>query len=101
METPQVKILCKFCNNKVPIESIRYDKTGTKLICKACYEKHASKEKKDSVKEETYDTYLCDKCGFRFKRKFGSRIYRCHYCGKGTLRKENMTKNTVDEYLEL
>ena len=56
METPQVKILCKFCNNKVPIESIRYDKTGTKLICKACYEKHASKEKKDSVKEETYDT---------------------------------------------
>ncbi len=97
-----VKVLCKICNNKVPIDLVRYDKTGTKLICKSCYEKTVPKEKAviaETVKEE--DNYVCDKCGYKFKRKGNIQVYRCHYCGKGILRKENVMKNTVDEYLEL
>lgn len=97
-------ITCKKCKVKVPIKVMKYDMTGSELICFDCYERQVKGFKgkmsnfnsveqalvrpSEVRKKETKDTvkYYCTACKFRFSRgkEFGF-PKNCPYCSKNAV----------------
>ena len=96
-------ITCRKCKVKVPIKVMKYDLSGSELICFDCYERQVKGIKgtmqthdfsspenvmvrpSEVRKKETKDTlrYYCTACKFRFSRgkEFGY-PKNCPYCSK-------------------
>lgn len=107
--TDSTAITCKFCTNKVPLRNMRYNREGSDLICRACYEKSVAKNMNfgKSVKEQrreeketkVYESgdelcnYICPSCRFKFSRRRNTIMkLRCPYCGKGKVIVDTQSK---------
>ncbi|MBU0461549.1 MAG: hypothetical protein KJ574_03100 [Nanoarchaeota archaeon] len=109
-------VTCEICSNKVPIREMKFDLSGTELICSVCYEKQRSRtsgsfEKKDfgpslaierrierASRAESYVFYKCDTCKYSFSRKESFGFKKCPNCGKETL--TTLQKNTAQKILD-
>ena len=105
-------IFCSQCKAKVPVNSVKANRTGTDWICMDCYSKehkHVSKgeikprwmgeqeEIKDDKKERNY---YCSKCTYNFTRK-GIFHGKCPYCGReNTVKMENKGEDWISDFLE-
>ncbi len=103
-------IICSQCKAKVPVNTVKANKTGTDWICIECYNKeHKIKEEpqkskwqiKEDIKEDKKErNYYCTKCTYSFTRK-GIFYGKCPYCGReNTVKMENKGADWVEDFLE-
>lgn len=111
-------IICSQCKAKVPVKSVKANKTGTDWICLDCYGKE-HKDSQGSVKskwvndfemekktvvnkedEKKEKSYYCSKCIYSFTRK-GIYAGKCPYCGReNTIKLENAREDWIEDFLE-
>lgn len=95
------ELRCKRCNKYVPIKEMKYEKTGTFLVCAACRgeEKKAPKVMplvKRPFGEPKLYKYQCRDCRYQFKRSPVSPVSKCPNCGSSKLiRYEKMDADDV------
>ncbi len=90
------QLTCNSCKNRVSLDTMRYSKDGSGLICENCWNKqHHGVNLK--IKPQTFtkpvDTtpkkkvqYTCRSCSFRFSRSLDFRGPKlCPNCGKDTI----------------
>ena len=103
-------LTCGLCGIKAEIRTMKYDLSGTKLICPSCISKQRGGAKpgttqlergrllsamearlgeEQAIQELKADmvNYYCSACGFRFSRKSEFDVRSCPYCGKETVSK--------------
>ncbi len=101
-----VLITCRSCRKRYPIRELRYDKTGSDLICKDCFSasrrpndvlqdmKRIPPEKLEPTGPRVRDNadllkYYCLTCRFKFSRRTDFHFENCPSCGKmGSIRKD-------------
>jgi len=109
-------VTCETCSARVPIKEMKFDMSGTSLICSDCYQKQRSRttasfERKqlgESVaiqrrierasRAEEYVFYRCDDCKFSFSRKSSFTFKNCPNCGNKRI--TVMQKNSAQKLLE-
>ena len=98
------ELRCKNCNKYVPISEMRYESTGTYLVCSACRGKKEEATKPRIVKPlpgtpfggPKVLKYQCPKCHYMFRRTPTHPVEKCPNCGNAKLLKfEKVTANDV------
>ncbi len=101
-----VLITCKSCRKRFPLRELRYDRTGSDLVCKDCFSasrrpgevvrdiRRISPEKLEPTGPRIRDNaalikYYCLACRFKFSRRADFRFDNCPSCSKsGSIRKD-------------
>ncbi len=97
-------LTCGNCGTRTQISSMRYNLTGTRLICQSCINKERGAIKPGTTQsslrlqekigknttaskpsDEGMVGYFCRSCHFKFSRKKGMEITTCPYCSRQTV----------------
>lgn len=117
-------LTCGSCGARTPMNSMRYNLSGNKLICPGCVDKERSSIKpgttasvrlrstpsRSAVSIEEAGTgqpsqsvgmasYYCRSCQFRFARKKGMEVTACPYCGRQNIAQayEGRAQDLIEE----
>jgi Zn finger protein HypA/HybF involved in hydrogenase expression len=116
MQLVENLVSCEKCSKRVNVKEMKFDLSGTELICPECYEKQkktstqrferkelgpslATERKKErSLNLESYIYYKCSSCSYSFSRNSEFKFKNCPFCGKHTV--EAVQKNTAQKIIE-
>lgn len=117
MQLEQSKsVTCEICSTRVPIKDMKFDLSGTSLICEPCYGRQHSRSTRHFERKElgpsqsaerrverssqvaSYLFYQCQSCSYRFSRKASFTFLNCPHCSKQTIKvvQGNTAQQIVD-----
>lgn len=109
-------VSCEVCSTRVNVKDMKFDMTGTSLICQECYERQASRSTRfmeqknlgESAAIErrlerakntiNYIFYKCEGCQYSFSRKVDFKFNNCPNCGCQSVK--IMQKNSAQQIVD-
>ena len=109
-------VSCEACSTRVPIKQMKFDFSGTELICQECYEVQKSRSTSSMAKKQMgqsfaierrmeraantseYIFFKCEECAYSFSRKASFTFKNCPNCGKDSIKvvQKNGAQQVVD-----
>lgn len=106
----EATLICKSCNNRVPLSDLKADKTGLGWICLKCYQsQHPNiyKQQKEKLLSRTEQItsklqrikYYCSECSYKFQKE-GKYTGKCPYCNLYTIKEDKDAATLLREVTE-
>ncbi len=101
------ELSCARCTKKVPKNEVKYDPSGSKLVCRACadflnnkdLQTHQRTEKKVADVKSNADLkvkFVCMSCNYKFSLKKGSsHCLKCPFCESTHVQVDNVNAYSI------